>query len=57
MPNYDYECPGEGEKKEYNLPFDHEPPLCDTCYAPMVRVYGAPPAVKFKGSGFYSTGG
>lgn len=56
MPTYQYECPGDGESKDYQLPYDHESPLCDTCYAPMIRVYTAP-AVKFNAPGFYSTGG
>ena len=56
MPTYDYECPGEGEVKEYNLPVNHEPPKCETCGATMNRVYSAVP-IHFKGSGFYKTGG
>lgn len=56
MPTYDYECPGEGDKREFSLPFDHEPPKCETCGATMNRVYSANP-VHFKGDGWYSTGG
>lgn len=56
MPTYDYECAGEGVVREYNLPFDHEVPKCDTCGATMNRIYNAP-AIKFNASGFYSTGG
>jgi putative FmdB family regulatory protein len=56
MPSYDYECPGEGKVVELSLPFGHERPMCTTCGAPMERVYSAP-AVKFNGTGFYSTGG
>jgi putative FmdB family regulatory protein len=56
MPTYDYECPGEGKVIELSLPFGHERPMCTTCGAPMERVYSAP-AVKFNGTGFYSTGG
>lgn len=56
MPTYDYECSGEGLRRELNLPFDHETPLCETCGAEMVRIYTAPP-VHFKASGFYKTGG
>jgi putative FmdB family regulatory protein len=55
MPTYDYECPGEGVVVELSLPFDHERPIC-RCGAPLERVYSAP-AVKFNGTGFYSTGG
>lgn len=56
MPTYDYECPGEGEKREFNLPFNHEPPICETCGATMKRVFTAAP-VHFKADGSYSTGG
>ena len=56
MPTYDYECPGEGIRREFNLPIDHKPPKCETCGAEMVRVFSAP-AIHFKGSGFYKTGG
>lgn len=56
MPTYDYECPGDGEVKEYQLPISHEPPKCETCGVDMVRVYNAVP-IHFKGSGFYKTGG
>jgi predicted nucleic acid-binding Zn ribbon protein len=55
VPSYDYECPGEGIKMTLTLPFDHEQPVC-LCGELMERIYTAP-AVKFKGSGFYSTGG
>lgn len=56
MPNYDYECPGEGEVIEFNLPVEHEPPLCKVCGATMKRVYSAVP-IHFNASGFYKTGG
>ena len=56
MPTYDYECPGEGLKRELSLPFNHDVPKCETCGADMVRIYTANP-VHFKGDGFYSTGG
>jgi predicted nucleic acid-binding Zn ribbon protein len=55
LPTYEYECPGEGVVVELSLPFDHERPIC-RCGAPLERVYSAP-AVKFNGTGFYSTGG
>jgi hypothetical protein len=55
MPTYDYECAKEGIKMILTLPFDHEQPVC-LCGELMERIYTAP-AVKFKGSGFYSTGG
>ena len=56
MPTYDYECPGEGIKVELQLPINHDKPKCETCGADMVRIYTAP-AIQFKGTGFYSTGG
>jgi putative FmdB family regulatory protein len=56
MPTYDYECPGEGEVREFNLPINHEPPACETCGCKMSRVF-SPPMIQFKGDGFYSTGG
>lgn len=56
MPTYDYECPGEGEVKELQLPVNHDTPKCDTCGVDMIRIYNAPP-IHFKGSGFYKTGG
>lgn len=56
MPTYDYECPGDSAKVELQLPINHEQPHCETCGAPMTRIYNAP-AIQFKGSGFYSTGG
>jgi predicted nucleic acid-binding Zn ribbon protein len=34
---------------------DDREPTC--CQMVMTRVWSSPPAVKFKGSGFYSTGG
>jgi len=56
MPTYDYECPGEGIKKELELPMNHKTPKCETCGAEMNRIYTANP-VHFKGTGFYKTGG
>jgi predicted nucleic acid-binding Zn ribbon protein len=54
MPKYDYECPGEGITKEFDLPMEHKAPFCDTCGALMARVF-APISVHFKGKGFYKT--
>jgi putative FmdB family regulatory protein len=53
MPRYDFKC---------NLcttiieTTENIPPVCDTCDNTMTRVWSAV-AVKFNGSGFYSTGG
>ena len=54
MPKYDYECPGEGITKEFDLPMQHEAPFCDTCGALMARVFTAIPT-HFKTKGFYRT--
>lgn len=56
MPTYEYECPGDGEAVELQLPIDHERPNCKVCGAPLNRIYSAP-VIQFKGDGFYSTGG
>lgn len=54
MPKYDYECPGEGIVREFDLPMQHEAPFCDTCGALMARVFTAIPT-HFKTKGFYKT--
>jgi putative FmdB family regulatory protein len=55
MPTYDYKCDKCGITIEFERGFgeDREPSCCQTI---MSRVYSAP-AVKFNGTGFYSTGG
>ena len=55
MPTYDYKCEQCGVTIEFERGFgeDREPTCCQTI---MTRVWSAP-AVKFNGSGFYSTGG
>jgi putative FmdB family regulatory protein len=53
MPLYDFKCNYCKEVIEINDPI---PPSCSTCGNPMMRIWSAP-AVQFKGSGFYSTGG
>ena len=53
MPLYDFKCDYCKEVIEINEPI---PPSCDTCGNTMMRIWSAP-AVQFKGSGFYSTGG
>ncbi len=53
MPNYDFRCLTCNiivEMKERTLP------PCPQCSEVMNRVWDAP-AIRFKGSGFYSTGG
>jgi putative FmdB family regulatory protein len=53
MPLYDFKCECCLEVTEINEPV---PPACNTCGNTMMRIWSAP-AVQFKGSGFYSTGG
>jgi putative FmdB family regulatory protein len=55
MPNYDYKCDVCGGQQEVERSFgDDTQPVC--CQTTMTRVWSAP-AVKFNGTGFYSTGG
>jgi len=61
MPNYDFKCNTCGSTREQFIHHkDYEKYIvrCLTldCYKPMQRIYTVP-AVKFNGSGFYSTGG
>jgi len=51
MPNYDYECAGEGLTIVLDLPMDHKIPKCQVCGADMRRIYTAVPAI-FKGTGW-----
>ncbi len=53
MPLYDFKCEYCTEVIEINEPIA---PACGTCGNLMKRIWSAP-AVQFKGSGFYSTGG
>jgi putative FmdB family regulatory protein len=55
MPIYDYKCNECGGTQEVERSFgDNTEPIC--CQTVMARVWSAP-AVKFNGTGFYSTGG
>ena len=55
MPKYDYKCNECGGTQEIERSFgDSTEPIC--CQITMTRVWSAP-AIKFNGSGFYSTGG
>ena len=55
MPTYDYKCDKCGGQQEIDRSFgDSTEPIC--CQTTMTRVWSAP-AVKFNGTGFYSTGG
>ena len=53
MPLYDFKCECCNEVIEINEP---DSPPCGICGNTMIRIWSAP-AVHFKGSGFYSTGG
>jgi putative FmdB family regulatory protein len=53
MPRYDFKCSTCTEIIETD---ENIPPVCTTCYSTMTRVWSTV-AVKFNGSGFYSTGG
>ena len=51
MPKYDFKCMTCSEMVETN---ETIPPICGTCSGTMQRVWSAP-AIKFTGTGFYST--
>jgi putative FmdB family regulatory protein len=53
MPLFDYKCNNCGTVEETQDPL---PGVCTLCNYTMVRIWSAP-AVHFKGTGFYSTGG
>src|SRR5947209_20396646 len=54
MPIYEYRCE-QGHTFEVMQRMSDEPvATCETCEAPVQRVF-RPPAVHFKGSGFYNT--
>jgi len=56
VPNYEYECDGEGLSILLDLPMEHEIPRCQVCGANLRRVYTAVPAI-FKGSGWAGKSG
>ena len=54
MPIYEYRCE-HGHTFEVMQRMSDDPvQTCETCEAPVARVF-RPPAVHFKGSGFYNT--
>jgi putative FmdB family regulatory protein len=53
MPNYDYECAGEGLTIVLDLPMDHKIPKCQVCGAEMRRIYTAVPFI-LRGTGWAS---
>jgi putative FmdB family regulatory protein len=56
MPKYDFKCNACGIVQELLLSVVESStiPNCTLCDGPMVRVY-TPPAISFKGPGFYKT--
>jgi len=61
MPNYDFKCNDCGNIREqfiYHKDYEKYVVRCPTlnCNKVMERVYTVP-GIKFKGPGFYSTGG
>jgi len=58
MPKYDFRCDSCNIVEELLFQIDKSDtiPPCSLCGANMRRLY-APPAIRFKGPGFYKTGG
>jgi putative FmdB family regulatory protein len=56
MPVYDYRCDICNSVKSVEKSIHDNTPNPDCCDKPMNQVYSAV-GVKFKGTGFYSTGG
>ena len=55
MPKYEYACKSCGERLEVVQSFADGPLTeCPTCGGPLRKVF-TPPAIAFKGSGFYRT--
>ncbi len=56
MPTYDFRCPKCSHHFEVNLPFGSKVhPLCPKCRHAKTEKLIAPPAIHFKGSGFFKT--
>jgi putative FmdB family regulatory protein len=53
MPLFDFKCNCCSDVIEVS---ENIPPACKTCGETMQRIWSAP-AIKFNGTGFYSTGG
>ena len=59
VPSYDFKCSTCGATREvfiHHKEYEKYIVRCEVDYKPMERVFSAP-AIKFNGSGFYSTGG
>lgn len=60
MPVYDYICNTCNNTFELRMPISKVNDLinCPYCVSgQLIRYYASAPAIQFKGSGFYSTGG
>lgn len=56
MPCYVLKCTECGLVEELILYTpDYRPVACRVCGAPLRQVYTGPPALRFRGSGFYAT--
>ena len=56
MPTYDFRCPKCSHHFEANLPFgSNVRPLCPKCRHAKTEKLITPPAIHFKGSGFFKT--
>ena len=54
MPTYEYRCANGHVFEVFQAMADDPIAECEVCAAPVERVYH-PPAVHYKGSGFYTT--
>lgn len=55
MPKYEYACKSCGQRLEVTQSFSDAPLTeCEACGGPLRKVF-SPPAISFKGSGFYRT--
>lgn len=56
MPTFDFECVSCGHVWEFSRPFGSDAtPVCPECSGAEVVKLIAPPAIQFKGQGFYKT--
>lgn len=56
MPTFDFHCTACNHTFEFSRPFgSNEMPKCPACGSKKTEKQIAPPAIQFKGSGFYKT--
>lgn len=56
MPTFDFHCTDCDSRFEFKRPFGStETPECPTCGSTKTEKQISPPAIHFKGSGFYKT--